>query len=231
MIALLVPLAHAAGATPARTVSISTSANLVKEGTAAVVTLSLTGAPATSDVIVNLKSADGTAIAGSDYTGLNTTIRWHPGDQSPKMVSVPTLTDNLLEPLESFSVSIADVRNAAIGTKTVTFSIVDANTPAPAFHCTVFGNNIIEWDYPPYGATPTYILSVLGVGTSATYSVTVAASDLYPDPTGTSDLTYRAFVNTAAFSTASSIGGSVGFPAPEDGGVIYTATCKYAPTP
>ena len=180
-----------AGASGTRTVSLSMTTPTVTEGNAAVVTVSFTGAPATSDVIVNLKTVDGTAKSGSDYTALNTSVRFHPGDQTPKTVSVATTKDFVTEGNETFSVIISSARNAAIGTKSVTITLTDS-VPAPSpFSCEirVLADDVV-WKIPPVAGATTYDLSVSSDTTGAVRSVTIQAAQATPDPTPSGDDLY-----------------------------------------
>jgi hypothetical protein len=180
-----------AGASGTRTVSLSTTAPTVTEGDAAVVTVSLTGAPATSDVIVNLKTVDGTAKAGSDYIALNTSVRFHPGDQTPKTVPVLTYRDNNKEGNETFSVTITGVRNASVATKTVVFTLTDYIQPPTPFNCQVWKTNgTLDWRFPPVAGATTYDLAITSDATAAVSQVTIPASAAVIDDTEPGDVVY-----------------------------------------
>ncbi len=55
---------------------------------------------------VQLVTADGTATAGSDYTGLTNTLTWAHGDSTPRTVTLPFLPDDLVEPDETLTVRL-----------------------------------------------------------------------------------------------------------------------------
>ena len=74
------------------------------------VTLSVASAQA---VRVTVTTADGTAVAPEDYTSLNTTLTFAPGETT-KTVVVPVLGDNIDEADETFSVVLSAPVNAAI---------------------------------------------------------------------------------------------------------------------
>jgi len=98
-------------------------------GTASfVVTLSN---PSTSTVTVNFSTANGTAIAGADYTATSGTLSFAPGETS-KVVSVAILDDSLYEGAtpETFLLNLSSPANATVGTPSATGSIVD-NEAAP----------------------------------------------------------------------------------------------------
>ncbi|WP_293995527.1 Calx-beta domain-containing protein [Sphaerotilus sp.] len=77
-------------------------------------TVSLTHA-STVPVKVTVKTADGVALAGSDYTAVDLVLTFAPGEIS-KTVLVPILNDNLLEGKEAFTVKIETPSGAVIDT-------------------------------------------------------------------------------------------------------------------
>lgn len=64
-------------------------------------------------VSVQVKTADGTATDGSDYTGIMTTLAWGNGDGTNKNASIPILDDSTTEPTEQFTVSLANPSGGA----------------------------------------------------------------------------------------------------------------------
>src|ERR1700761_4644347 len=84
----------ASTATPPATTSsdpitLSASTYSVAQGTAtAAITVVRTGS-STDPVSVDYSTADGTAVAGTDYTATNGTLTWAPNDSTAKTVSVP----------------------------------------------------------------------------------------------------------------------------------------------
>ena len=78
----------------------------VSEGGAAgfVVTLS----PASEQVVrVSYRTLDGTAVAGLDYTAADGTLHFEPGETT-RTIAVTTLTDELVEGSERFTVELSD---------------------------------------------------------------------------------------------------------------------------
>ncbi|MEB4613203.1 Calx-beta domain-containing protein, partial [Leucobacter sp. M11] len=57
---------------------------------------------------VTVSTADGSAVAGEDYTATSVRLSWAAGEEGPKTVSVPTLTDALIEPEQTFTVSLSE---------------------------------------------------------------------------------------------------------------------------
>ncbi len=83
---------------------------------------------------VNWSTADGTALAGSDFGTLGNaapvtgTLNWAPGDAASKTIVIPILNDAIVESTESFTVSLsgASGTGTSIGaTPTVTVTITD----------------------------------------------------------------------------------------------------------
>ena len=117
------------------TVNISGPEEEVTEGGAGTYTVSLSpsGVTPTSDLTVNYATADGTAVAGSDYTAIpETTLTFTSADHAAKTFTVQTTEDILAENSETFTVSISSPLGGggptpAIGTgkATVTTTIRD----------------------------------------------------------------------------------------------------------
>src|SRR5439155_143250 len=96
-------------------------------------------------ITMDYTSADGTAMAGTDYTATSGTLTFAPGETS-KSVAVNVLGDNDYEPDETVKLEIADLGNTYRGTGTITNddsqpAVSVAPTPRPAFD-------------PPPAATP-----------------------------------------------------------------------------
>ena len=69
----------------------------------------------TQTVTVTVRTANGAATAGSDYTAVGpTTLQFSPGTTT-QTVTVPVLGDTTLEPDETFAVSLSAPGNATIG--------------------------------------------------------------------------------------------------------------------
>lgn len=84
------------------------------------------------DVSVELRSRDGTATAGSDYTATQRRI-WFRDGQTRRTVRLPVLLDGVAEPNETLTLALADPRGcAALGARTeATVTIRDDDRPAP----------------------------------------------------------------------------------------------------
>jgi methionine-rich copper-binding protein CopC len=84
------------------------------------------GSSSNSTVTVDYTTADGTAIAGSDYLASNGTLIFAPGD-SVKTVVVDLVDDNLTELAENFRLNLSNATNAVIATPSASATII-ANT-------------------------------------------------------------------------------------------------------
>lgn len=57
-------------------------------------------------VTVRVESRDGTAVAGADYTAVNTTVTFADGDSTPKTVAVTIANDTVVEPDETLYLTL-----------------------------------------------------------------------------------------------------------------------------
>ena len=91
-------------------------------------TVTLTGA-STQPVTVSYGTADGTALAGTDYTATTGTLTFAPGETS-KTIVVPILNDSpaVYEGSEAFTVNLTSPTNARIVDGAGTGTIVDDGT-------------------------------------------------------------------------------------------------------
>ncbi|RKZ38671.1 MAG: hypothetical protein DRQ49_13650 [Gammaproteobacteria bacterium] len=88
-------------------------------------------------LMVNYSSADGSAVANSDYSPVSDTLTWADGDRAPQFIEVPILSDNLVENDETFTVTLSNITDdAQLGAKNqATVTIVDTTdnqTPPPS---------------------------------------------------------------------------------------------------
>ena len=75
-------------------------------------------------VTVALKTADGTAIAGSDYTGIDTTLYFAPGE-TKKRIGITINSDTIIEPNETFSLNLSNPSFGILGTATATLTLIN----------------------------------------------------------------------------------------------------------
>ena len=92
-------------------------------------TVSLSAA-STTPVTVDFATADGTAIAGSDYTATHGTVTFAAGETS-KIIHVDAIGDSTVEPDETFHVTLSNAGGATIAHATGNGTIVNDDTAAP----------------------------------------------------------------------------------------------------
>jgi hypothetical protein len=80
--------------------------------TNALVTVKLSGT-SNPNVTVNYKTANGTALAGSDYQAASGTLTFQKG-QTSKSIVIPVIGDKLAEPNETFFVNLLNAKHATI---------------------------------------------------------------------------------------------------------------------
>ncbi|MDH5392241.1 MAG: hypothetical protein OEY11_03540, partial [Gammaproteobacteria bacterium] len=108
----------------------SSSYSVAENGITATITVSRSGG-SDGAVAVNYASANGTAIAGSDYTSASGTLNWANADSADKTFTVSITDDALYELDETLNLSISGATNgAALGTSSATLTIA-ANDAAP----------------------------------------------------------------------------------------------------
>src|SRR5204862_381476 len=102
----------------------------VTEGNAgstnATFTVSLSVA-SSNPVLVDFFTAAGTATAGTDYTPVNGTLTFTPG-QTAKTITVPVNGDTLFEPDETFFVNLSNASNATLADTQGTGTILNDDT-------------------------------------------------------------------------------------------------------
>ncbi|HVC92957.1 MAG TPA: Calx-beta domain-containing protein, partial [Pirellulales bacterium] len=104
------------------------------------VTVTLSAASATP-VSVQCATADGTAVAGMDYTAQTGTVTFAPGETS-RLVLLTTNYDDTVDGNESFSMQLSNPVGATIGTGTAAVTIVDPSFP----QMSIAGASAIEGD-------------------------------------------------------------------------------------
>ena len=193
-----VALSNPAGATIARGLAsvtiadddkpqVSVSSVSVAEGNVAknvVVTATLSAA-STQQITVSYATADGTALAGSDYVAQSGLLTFAPGTTSRTM-TISVLGDLINEPTEAFLVNLSSPVNATIGTGQAIVTIVD-NDPVPSIAIT--NTSVNEGDTGTVSAVVTVTLSAVSAQTVtvayATANGTATAGADYVSSSGT----------------------------------------------
>lgn len=134
---------------------------------------------------VNFATANGTAIATSDYTATSGTLTFAPGETT-KTITVPIISDTLGESNETFTVNLSSATNATIADGQGVGTIVDDDS-IPSIR--ISDATIIEGDSGTSNATFTVTLSAASTQTTAVNFTTadgtaIAGSD-YTATSGT----------------------------------------------
>ncbi|MDE1569445.1 Calx-beta domain-containing protein [Aquabacter sp. P-9] len=85
---------------------------------------------ATSAVTVSFATADGTAVAGSDYVAQTGTLTFAAGE-TQKVIQVAALGDGTVEPDETFKVTLSSAKGATIAQASATGSITNDDVATP----------------------------------------------------------------------------------------------------
>jgi len=175
-------------ATPAPgTISFNPIAVSTNESVATTtVSLERTGGT-TGAVSVTVNTANGTAVAGGDYTAIaNQVVSWTDGESGAKSVTTNIVNDNVIEADEIFTFTASNVTGgAAIGAATATVTIVNDDVAPGSISFNPVLLNVTEGT-----ATITATLERTG-GSDGAVSVTVNSSD----GTASAGTDYTAIVN------------------------------------
>ncbi|HUO08217.1 MAG TPA: choice-of-anchor R domain-containing protein [Phycisphaerae bacterium] len=112
---------------PTLGVSDASATNMDYTNSTMTFTVTLSSA-ATSSVMVNYATADGTAVAGTDYTAANGTLTFAPGETS-KTVDVTVLGSYAISLNKTLSLTLTSPTNATIAAATGVGTIVNNNLP------------------------------------------------------------------------------------------------------
>ena len=107
------------------TLSIDPDSYTVDEGSQASLTITRTGG-SDGKVTVKIATGSGSASKGKDYLPRTSVLTWNNGDAEAKTFSVTTKQDTLIEPDETFPVTLSKVTGGAtLGTTGATVTIRD----------------------------------------------------------------------------------------------------------
>ena len=102
----------------------------------------VTASPAPIDPItVTFASADGTAVAGSDYIATSGSLTFNPGVTS-QTITVAVIGETVVEADETFDVALSNPVNATLGTASATGTILNDDFPTIA----IAGVTVLEGD-------------------------------------------------------------------------------------
>jgi hypothetical protein len=135
------------------------------------VALTVTLSPAsTQTVTANYATADGTAIAGSDYTAKSGTITFAPG-QTTRSIVVAVTGDSAVEPNETFSVTLSNPTGASLAKGTGTATVLNDDPAGPASIVNMYRLYADNLTYEHLYTTDLNEYTVLGAGYNGTTHV------------------------------------------------------------
>ena len=138
---------------PPATLTVADSSALEASGQITF-TVSLTSSRG-SQVTVAYATSDGSARAGSDYTGSSGVLTFPPGTTS-RSVSVPILNDAIGEPNETFYLNLSNASGVAIADSRATGTIINDDG---AFGLSISGASVMEGNSGTANATFTVTLT------------------------------------------------------------------------
>ncbi len=141
-------------------VSVSANSTTVAEGagTNAGVTFTL-NAVQSSNVIVTYSTVNGTAVAGSDFTGATNATATILAGQTSTTVQIPLINDAVAESTEAFSVNLVGATlngNAIAASGSASITITDNDVTAPPAGTNLLVNGSFETATVPAGASANF---------------------------------------------------------------------------
>jgi Calx-beta domain len=140
--------------------------------TAGSATLSVTRTGgSTGPVSVNYATADGTALAGADYTTKTGTLNWLDGDGAAQTITVPLLNNPIVAPSKTLTVTLSAPSFGTLGTLTTHTLIVTEPPPA-------IPNIDVDDDKHYYAPTDGLLIAryLLGITTSSLVTGAIATT-------------------------------------------------------
>ncbi len=113
------------------------ASSVLKSAVNAVFNVTRTGG-STGPVSVNFSTADGTALAGTDYTATSGTLNWADSDTAPKTIAVPLLNNPVIAANKALTVTLSAPLYGSLGATAVN-TLTVAEPPFQAWLYTYFG--------------------------------------------------------------------------------------------
>ncbi|MGZ4708564.1 MAG: Calx-beta domain-containing protein, partial [Acidimicrobiales bacterium] len=185
-------LSSASGATLADSVGTATLINRQGQFTASVKNTALTRSTTTAktasfsvglnaapvageQVTVTVATADGSAVAGTDYTALPPTTLTFVAGEKTKVVTVPVAPRPLATPTRTFSLVLsAPSANTVLSDASGDATLASSGSPAPPVALYVSDSNILR---PPAGSGTATFTVTLGAASAAPVTVGYATAD------------------------------------------------------
>ncbi len=178
--------------------SVSIAGTTVNEG-AGTVTLTVTRTGGGGDFAVDYATANGTALAGSDYIATSGTLTFT-GGATTRTITVPIINDTVTESDEAFTVTLANpTAGAAITGGAATVTVFDNDTAAVTGSVSVASAQIVEGN----SGTTALVVTLTRTGGTAAFTVDYATTDggTPGNAAATAGSDYTATAGTATFGT------------------------------
>ncbi|NOZ94036.1 MAG: hypothetical protein GXP47_04745, partial [Acidobacteria bacterium] len=148
----------------------------------------------TTGITVDVTTADGTAVAGEDYSSVTQTVSFAP-DETTAAVTIPITGDALHEADETFHIALASPVGAFLGSpSTATATILDDDAPPVAFLC------CDGYDTTAYATGENLGLVTIPVHLSEQAGVDVTVDYATSDDTAVAGSDYTAQAGTLTFA-------------------------------
>ena len=150
--------------------SASTSITVNENGVSPTLVLELTSGSAPASV--NVTTVNGSASAPGDFTAVSQTVTFPAGSTTQSLV-IPILTDTIVEPTETFTVTLSEVTegNTAVGINDMaTITIIDTTPPPSPIVQFASASTLITVD--ENGTSPTLNLEIISGAAPASIDVT-----------------------------------------------------------
>ena len=153
------------------TISFASSSQTVVEGFTSPQNLSYTVSlsnPSTRTITVQYATADGSALASSDYTTSTDTLTFNP-NETTKTFTVPIVNNSVNEPDETFTLTLSNPTNATLGTNATTTTITDTLQSSVTTTLTLYPN--VE-NLTLYNTLPAGFVNTNGTGNASNNIIT-----------------------------------------------------------
>jgi len=196
------------GSNPPGTLQLGSTSYDVTEG--AVVNIIVTRSGGSSGVAsVDYATADGTAVAGTDYPGMTGTLTYADGVSGNQTISIPITDDNSAEIAETFTVTLSNVSGATLGANSsTTVNIINDSAALPITDGNAQEITVAVLDAITSTVDVINILDLIGVpAVAGAYPgiAKVLVMDIIVDPvdcdTGEATVTWNDADNNLAIST------------------------------
>ena len=158
------------------------NATAVSEGSPLTFTVTKTGTTS-STYSVNYATGGGTATSGIDYSATSGALVFGAGGTSSQTITVPTLTDSVVESPETVLVNLSgQTGGATVTTSQGSGTINDnsssnlppvANADTTSFNCSAYQTvNLVANDTDPENNVPLHLVSITGPGSATVTSTT-----------------------------------------------------------